>query len=109
MKKIGLLCLALVLALGTLGVGYAMWSDTITITGTVNTGSVDLDIMKCSNTWVWKLIPVEPGDPDIAIVHDWDSTYPGAIPANALDYDPTTPGKDPVAYGYAQNTSTPTA
>ncbi|GAI88098.1 unnamed protein product, partial [marine sediment metagenome] len=38
MKKLGLLCLTLVLALGTLGVGYAMWSDTLTITGDVNTG-----------------------------------------------------------------------
>ena len=42
MKKIGLLCLALVLALGTLGVGYAMWFDTVTIEGTVDTGSLDL-------------------------------------------------------------------
>jgi hypothetical protein len=40
MKKIGLLCLALVLALGALGVGYASWTDTITIFGTVNTGEV---------------------------------------------------------------------
>lgn len=40
MKKIGLLCLALVLALGSLGVGYAMWSDTLTIKGNVNTGEV---------------------------------------------------------------------
>ena len=35
MKKIVLLSLALVLALGSLGVGYAMWSDTVTIDGTV--------------------------------------------------------------------------
>jgi len=42
MKKIGLLCLALVLALGTLGVGYAMWSDTLTIDGIINTGKVDV-------------------------------------------------------------------
>jgi len=40
MKKIGLICLALVMALGGLGVGYAMWSDTLTITGNVNTGEV---------------------------------------------------------------------
>ena len=37
MKKIGLICLALVLALGVLGVGYAMWDKTLTITGTVST------------------------------------------------------------------------
>lgn len=40
MKKIGLLSLALVLALGTLGVGYAMWSDTLVIDGTISTGEV---------------------------------------------------------------------
>jgi len=42
MKKIGLLCLALVLALGTLGVGYAMWSDEVTIEGTVDTASLTI-------------------------------------------------------------------
>lgn len=41
MKKIGLLSLALVLALGSLGIGYAAWTDTLTITGTVATGDLD--------------------------------------------------------------------
>ena len=41
MKKIGLLCLALVLALGTLGVGFALWSETLYIDGTVYTGELD--------------------------------------------------------------------
>jgi len=45
MKKIGLLALALVLALGALGVGYAMWTDTVTINGTVNTGDLVLGVM----------------------------------------------------------------
>lgn len=38
MKKIGLICIVLVLALGTLGVGYATWSQELIITETVNTG-----------------------------------------------------------------------
>ena len=38
MKRIGLLTLSLVLALGTLGVGYAAWTDTVYIEGTVETG-----------------------------------------------------------------------
>ena len=42
MKKIGLLSLALVLALGTLGVAYAMWSDTLLIEGEVNTGELSV-------------------------------------------------------------------
>jgi hypothetical protein len=42
MKKIGLLSLAVILALGTLGVGYAMWSDTVLITGTASTGDLDV-------------------------------------------------------------------
>ena len=46
MKKIGLLCLALVLALGTLGVGYAHWADTVYINQTVETGVVKLGFAK---------------------------------------------------------------
>jgi hypothetical protein len=55
MKKIGLFCLALVLALGALGVGYASWTDTIFIDGTVNTGSVDIEVIEYSGMWMWKL------------------------------------------------------
>jgi hypothetical protein len=44
MKKIGLLSLAIVLALGALGVGYASWTDTIFIDGTVTTGDFCLSI-----------------------------------------------------------------
>jgi hypothetical protein len=47
MKKIGLLCLALVLALGTLGIGYAAWIDTIHIEGTVTTGSLCWEFTDC--------------------------------------------------------------
>ena len=54
MKKLGLISLALVLALGALGVGYAAWTDTITIEGTVNTGSVDINVEYFSGTDVYK-------------------------------------------------------
>jgi hypothetical protein len=43
-RKYGFLCLALVLALGTMGIGYAAWTDTIFINGSVSTGSVCLEI-----------------------------------------------------------------
>jgi len=49
MKKIGLLAMTLVLALGALGIGYAKWSDTVTITGTVATGSVVVGIRDVSD------------------------------------------------------------
>jgi hypothetical protein len=54
MRKIGLLSLALVLALGALGVGYAHWTDTITIQGTVNTGSVNINVEYYSGTDIYK-------------------------------------------------------
>jgi hypothetical protein len=44
MKKIGFLVMALVLALGGLGVGYAHWFDTITITQVVQTGEVSCGV-----------------------------------------------------------------
>jgi hypothetical protein len=45
MKRVGLICLALVLTLGVLGVGYAMWWDEVKIEGTVNTGTVRVEIV----------------------------------------------------------------
>ena len=54
MKKIGLIALAVVLAVGGLGIGYAAWTDTITIEGTVDTGDVNIDIWGYSETDVYK-------------------------------------------------------
>jgi predicted ribosomally synthesized peptide with SipW-like signal peptide len=42
MKKIGLICLAVVLALGGFGVGYAAWTDTVLISGPVTAGTLNL-------------------------------------------------------------------
>jgi len=52
--KIGAIFLISVMALAGVGAGYAAWFDTITITGTVNTGSVGWDVVGYSGTWVWK-------------------------------------------------------
>ena len=41
MKKFMLICLALVLALGSLGVAYAMWDKTLFVQGNVATGEVN--------------------------------------------------------------------
>jgi len=42
MKKIALLILAVVLALGTLGVGYAKWTDSVSVKANVGTDSVGI-------------------------------------------------------------------
>jgi hypothetical protein len=94
-KKIGLLCLALVFALGALGVGYAMWSDTLYIDGTVYTGDVDVEFSSQmpndSGGAVADLStgdPAEPGTwtyPDIDNPSTW--TWSGAVqPETDPDY-----------------------
>jgi len=44
MKRIGMICLALVLALGALGVAYAPWTDEVEITQTVETGELEVGV-----------------------------------------------------------------
>jgi predicted ribosomally synthesized peptide with SipW-like signal peptide len=44
MKKIGIVSLALVLALGLGGVAYASWTDSVTITEEVNTGTFEIGV-----------------------------------------------------------------
>jgi predicted ribosomally synthesized peptide with SipW-like signal peptide len=41
-KKIGLICLAVVLALGAMGGALAYWNETLTVTGSVATGQLDV-------------------------------------------------------------------
>jgi len=86
MKKIGLLSLALVLALGTLGVAYAHWTDTITIEGTVNTGSVDINVEYYSGTDIYKDLSND-GIVTVYWVKDADGNpvwSSGTPPANGL-------------------------
>jgi len=56
-SKIGVIFLVSVLALAGIGIGYAGWTDSIAISGSVSTGHVDLNLVKYSGTWVWKDIP----------------------------------------------------
>lgn len=80
MKKFGILCLALVIALGALGVGYAAWTDTIFVSGNVTTGDVCLEI----------ICPVGPSgeSEDPAPPH---MVVDGANP-NSLDLNAIAPG-----------------
>ena len=72
MKKIGILALALVLALGSLGIGYAMWSETLTIEGDVSTGEVSVRIdSQYDNDINPELDPCEPGSWDVAATPVW--------------------------------------
>jgi hypothetical protein len=49
MKKLGIIALALIVALGALGVGYAHWSQTLYIHGTVNTGKYCVGFLKAGS------------------------------------------------------------
>jgi hypothetical protein len=80
MKKIGIFCLALVVAIGALGIGYASWTDSIFINGTVNTGSVDIDVVAVSGSTIWK--DTDPGEPlNNMHVYRWldNATVPGRV------------------------------
>jgi hypothetical protein len=47
MKKVVMLAMALVLVLGTVGVAFAMWSDTLQLGGVVATGKVEWQFVQC--------------------------------------------------------------
>lgn len=42
MKKIGLVCLVVVIALGAMGFGYATWTQALNVTGTLAAGTFDV-------------------------------------------------------------------
>jgi hypothetical protein len=44
MKKLGFIAISLVTVLATLGIGFSMWSQTVTINGQVSTGNVNLTV-----------------------------------------------------------------
>lgn len=77
MKKTGLIALALVLALGAMGVGLAFWNETLTIEGTVNTGALDVEFSdQKSNDDGTQLDPSERGawtfgDPKLPATWIW--------------------------------------
>jgi hypothetical protein len=70
MKKIGFVILALVLILGTMGVAFSMWSQTVTITGQVNTGNVTLTVSNPTGEWYFKN-ETTPGNPAVSMVYGY--------------------------------------
>jgi hypothetical protein len=98
LRRIGLLALALVISLGALGVAYAAWTDSVYVTGTVNTGTLDVDICGTSSTFVYKVPDAEDTGYGPETVVDYYYSTEG-------DYEP--PGGDAmlVAQAITENTS----
>lgn len=108
MKKVLFITLAIIMALGALGVGYASWTDKVNITGTVNTGTVSIEVLSYSGMWVWKTPgadavydPANPGS--IGLIQDDQTiTLANVAPPGAIDAFPFSGGAlDPVAYANA--------
>jgi hypothetical protein len=97
LKRIGLLALALVIALGGLGVAYAAWTANVYVLGTVNTGTLDADISGVSSTFVYKT-----ATDGIDVKYVYESTPPEVPPnwtlvASAITED-TSVWKDPITH-----------
>ena len=60
--KIEALFLVSVLALSGIGIAYAGWTDTIFVSGTVQTGYVGYEVTEYTGTWVWKHYADEDGN-----------------------------------------------
>lgn len=92
--RIGILFAVLILALGAVGIGSALWSETITIDGNVTTGHVDID---------FGMADAMSGDPyvDCDVLYDKDAllvTMTNAFPTYecALTFDVFNTGLIPV-------------
>ena len=87
MKKIVLICLALVLALGSLGVAYAMWSDTLVFSGPVTTGSVNLsfDDREPPVPTEYHINPDDPGG--MLLLGEFEGKNVGETTASYTDYE----------------------
>ena len=82
MKKITLIMMALVLALGLGGVAYASWTDEVVITETVNTGDVLVGIVDVETDDAGA--PGTPGDPGSYFIGDLD---PGVQQGVIVEYN----------------------
>jgi len=61
--KLGVMFIVAAMALAGIGAGYAAWFDTITVEGSVSTGSVEWEVSDVSETHVWKIHGLLPSDP----------------------------------------------
>lgn len=89
MKKIGLLCLALVLALGTMGAGLAYWTETLTIGGSVATGNLDAEFSSSTFNPDAEIEATCIIDPPQHATITVDNMYPGGSTTCTLTVDNT--------------------
>jgi hypothetical protein len=75
-NKIGFMALSIITVLATLGIGFSMWSQTITISGTVHTGNVSISVSNYTGTYAWK---------DLDEATDNESNV-GLSPYNGLEF-----------------------
>jgi len=68
MKKIGFIALSFVVVLALSGIGYSMWTTSITVNGTVNTGKVSVEL---NQQWSDDppAIPADSGDAGIGTIY----------------------------------------
>ena len=83
MRKMGLLTMALVLALGSLGVAYAAWTDDLTIDAQVETGYMDVvftgDSAGTNGAWdKITSVEVKSGAGDKVLEVEMENLYPRA-------------------------------
>lgn len=72
-NKIGVIFIVTIFALAGLGITYSGFTDSISIYGTVNTATVDLEIHGYSGTWAWKVFAEED---EIVVTHDPSFSVP---------------------------------
>lgn len=70
--KIGAIFLISVLALAGVGISYAGLTDTIHVYGTVNTATVEFEIIEYSGTWVYKVYGDAAYEPADEVYVDYD-------------------------------------
>jgi len=83
LSKIGVIFLVSIMALTAAGAGYSAWFDTITVHGTVSTGSVEWKFVDYSGTYVWKVYDAPDTGYGLETVVTDDPTY-SVDPANGF-------------------------
>ncbi|MEM3139570.1 MAG: TasA family protein [Archaeoglobaceae archaeon] len=116
MRKFGAMFVVLLVALGLVGATYAVWTDTIQVTGTVSTGRLDVKFtdVECDEVDYATIGAYVDGDnavvniqnayPGLEVSCTFTVENAGTVPAKAISVSPTTPPVD-----YVRITEYPTS